>query len=207
MRTARQDAWTLEDDTLLADIILRHVRTGSTQLNAFREAGQLLGRTDSACGFRWNAVVRKQFAAEIEVAKAERRSHKMAQGQEVKPREAFEIEQDDEAGTTELSWNGVLQFLRSRKGETQSVTARVRQLERELQDKEEEIQQVLAENEQLRAELRTMVRNLSQVRQDYLALLQILDRARKEVYIGEPVTEEAPTLQMDDTNEAWQQAE
>jgi hypothetical protein len=72
------------------------------------------------------------------------------------------------------------------------------------------VEQVVSENEQLRAELRLMVRNLTQVRQDYLSLLQILERARKEIYLGEPVTEEAPTRQVDDENEEndeWQQPE
>ena len=35
----RQDAWTDEDDLLLAETVLRHVREGSTQLNAFEEVG------------------------------------------------------------------------------------------------------------------------------------------------------------------------
>ena len=41
----RQDAWTDEDDLLLAETVLRHVREGSTQLNAFEEVGDRLNRT------------------------------------------------------------------------------------------------------------------------------------------------------------------
>ena len=37
----RQDAWTDEDDLLLAETVLRHVREGSTQLNAFEEVGSV----------------------------------------------------------------------------------------------------------------------------------------------------------------------
>ena len=48
----RQDAWTDEDDLLLAETVLRHVREGSTQLNAFEEVGDQLNRTSAACGFR-----------------------------------------------------------------------------------------------------------------------------------------------------------
>ena len=33
----RQDAWTHENDVLLAETVLRHVREGSTQLNAFEK--------------------------------------------------------------------------------------------------------------------------------------------------------------------------
>lgn len=204
MKTARQDAWTPEDDLVLADIILRHVRTGSTQLNAFHEAGQTLGRTDSACGFRWNAVVRKLFAAEIEVAKVARRSHRKAQGQEVTPTYAVvarqEVSDHGEVSSSPsaVTWNDVIQFLRSRKGEEQNKAARVRHLEFSLQSKDVETQQLVQENEQLRGEMRTLLQNLTQVRQDYLSLLNILERARKEVYLGEPVTEEASTLQMDE---------
>ena len=44
----RQDAWTDEDDLLLAETVLRHVREGSTQLNAFEEVGDQLNRTSAA---------------------------------------------------------------------------------------------------------------------------------------------------------------
>ena len=38
----RQDAWMTENDETLAEMVLRHVREGSTQLNAFEEAGDEL---------------------------------------------------------------------------------------------------------------------------------------------------------------------
>lgn len=46
----RQDAWSEENDLLLAETVLRHVREGSTQLNAFEEVGDRLNRTSAACG-------------------------------------------------------------------------------------------------------------------------------------------------------------
>lgn len=76
MKTIRQDAWTPEDDAELAEIILRHIREGSTQLAAFEEGAQALKRTSAACGYRWNACVRKQFLAAIDFAKLERREHR-----------------------------------------------------------------------------------------------------------------------------------
>lgn len=39
MAKVRQDAWSHEDDLLLAETVLRHIRQGSTQLNAFEEVG------------------------------------------------------------------------------------------------------------------------------------------------------------------------
>ncbi len=66
----RQDAWTEEEDLLLAETVLRHVREGSTQLNAFEEVGDKLNRTSAACGFRWNAVVRQQYEESLQMAKS-----------------------------------------------------------------------------------------------------------------------------------------
>jgi prespore-specific regulator len=69
----RQDAWSEENDLLLAETVLRHVREGSTQLNAFEEVGDLLNRTSAACGFRWNAVVRTQYEKALALAKKQRK--------------------------------------------------------------------------------------------------------------------------------------
>lgn len=40
MTAVRQDAWSAEDDLILAEITLRHIREGSTQLAAFEEVGE-----------------------------------------------------------------------------------------------------------------------------------------------------------------------
>lgn len=69
MSKQRQDAWSEENDLLLAETVLRHVREGSTQLNAFEEVGDKLNRTSAACGFRWNAVVRHQYEKALALAK------------------------------------------------------------------------------------------------------------------------------------------
>lgn len=71
----RQDAWTEENDLLLAETVLRHIREGSTQLNAFEEVGDELNRTSAACGFRWNAVVRNKYLDAIEIAKKQRKDY------------------------------------------------------------------------------------------------------------------------------------
>lgn len=76
MSPTRQDAWSQEEDILLADVVLRCIRDGSTQLQAFEEVGKQLSRTSAACGFRWNSYVRKQYKAEIEVAKVQRKQLK-----------------------------------------------------------------------------------------------------------------------------------
>lgn len=78
----RQDAWTDEDDLLLAETVLRHVREGSTQLNAFEEVGDKLNRTSAACGFRWNAVVRHRYEKALQLAKKQRKQRNRILGKD-----------------------------------------------------------------------------------------------------------------------------
>jgi prespore-specific regulator len=78
----RQDAWTEEDDLLLAETVLRHVREGSTQLNAFEEVGDKLNRTSAACGFRWNAVVRHRYEKALQLSKKQRKQKNRILGKE-----------------------------------------------------------------------------------------------------------------------------
>lgn len=73
MNATRQDSWTQDEDVLLAETVLRHIRDGKTQLEAFEEVAKRLSRTSAACGFRWNATVRKQYQKGIQLAKEERK--------------------------------------------------------------------------------------------------------------------------------------
>jgi prespore-specific regulator len=78
----RQDAWTDENDLLLAETVLRHVREGSTQLNAFEEVGDKLNRTSAACGFRWNAVVRHRYEKALQLSKKQRKQKQRILGKD-----------------------------------------------------------------------------------------------------------------------------
>ena len=75
----RQDAWTKEDDLLLAETVLRHIRSGSTQIKAFDEVGDALNRTSAACGFRWNAEVRPNYEDAVQLAKKQRKELKRSE--------------------------------------------------------------------------------------------------------------------------------
>ncbi|QKY68949.1 RsfA family transcriptional regulator [Lentibacillus sp. CBA3610] len=75
MNATRQDAWTKDEDILLAETVLRHIREGRTQLEAFKEVAEQLSRTSAACGFRWNASIRKQYEDAIESAKEDRKQN------------------------------------------------------------------------------------------------------------------------------------
>lgn len=74
MNVTRQDAWTEDEDILLAETVLRYIREGKTQLEAFKEVAKRLSRTAAACGFRWNATIRKEYQEAIQQAKDERKS-------------------------------------------------------------------------------------------------------------------------------------
>ncbi len=75
MNAARQDAWTEDEDILLAETVLRYIKDGKTQLEAFKDVAEQLSRTPAACGFRWNASIRKQYSKEVELAKEDRKKH------------------------------------------------------------------------------------------------------------------------------------
>ncbi|HEY4602405.1 MAG TPA: RsfA family transcriptional regulator [Cerasibacillus sp.] len=73
MYVTRQDAWTKEEDHILAETVLRFIKEGKTQLEAFKLVANQLSRTSAACGFRWNATLRKEYSDEIEAAKEARK--------------------------------------------------------------------------------------------------------------------------------------
>ncbi|WP_404452494.1 RsfA family transcriptional regulator [Virgibacillus necropolis] len=74
MNRTRQDAWSSDEDVILADTVLRYIREGKTQLEAFKDVANQLSRTSAACGFRWNATIRKNYQDVVNVAKEERKN-------------------------------------------------------------------------------------------------------------------------------------
>ena len=73
MKANRQDAWTKEEDQLLADTVIDYIKKGHTQLESFKYVADQLNRTPAACGFRWNATIRKRYTKAIEAAKQARK--------------------------------------------------------------------------------------------------------------------------------------
>jgi prespore-specific regulator len=198
MTATRQDAWTPDDDLLLAEVTLRHIREGSTQLCAFEEVGERLSRTAAACGFRWNSTVRKRYEDAIQIAKAHRQERKKAK-RKLKSvaslslvEEASLVEENNQTNgketvalrhqemQEELSFDVVIRFLRGQK----DVFKRMKQLEKEAEDSRRELEELRAENESLKEELSLMKSNYQVVNDDYKALIQIMDRARKMAFLG-----------------------
>ncbi|GAF14615.1 prespore specific transcriptional activator RsfA [Bacillus sp. JCM 19045] len=174
MTANRQDAWSHEDDLLLAETVLRHIREGSTQLAAFEEVAEALVRTSAACGFRWNSTIRKKYEAEVNLAKKKRTAIKREKSKAQVVREPLtqplEPIQENHAAAEQVSslemtnLDDVIEFLKGFK---------------EKQSKLDETVLLKEENESLREKLSQVENEKNIITQDYRALLEIMERARK----------------------------
>ncbi|SDW06289.1 prespore-specific regulator [Marininema mesophilum] len=183
MAVKRQDAWTPEDDMVLAEVTLRHVREGSTQLNAFEEVAEKLGRTPAACGFRWNSLVRKKYEAAIQIAKSQRQQRNQERTVQTRSRiisDGFQVQNDRSS-----SLDSIIRYLRQHKTEVLEMKKRQQDLEREIEDQEKEIQKLSRENEDMKGRLDLVQTDYRVVNDDYKALIQIMDRARKLAILDE----------------------
>jgi len=178
LRTMRQDAWTTEDDGLLAEIVLHHIGQGSTQLAGFNEASRRLGRTAAACGFRWNACVRKQQRSHIENAKEERKEKKHA-----KVQAQMEGGDYDHPTATLMTWAQVLRFLRQEKNTAQQWASRWRSAERQCTEWKHRFLELESEYQLIRDDYKKLRSEHNGVVEDYRALVQIVDRARKATFL------------------------
>lgn len=170
--TTRSDAWTPEDDRKLADIVLRHIRDGSTQLNAFVECANLLGRTPAACGYRWNGVVRRNYSEDIKQAKLEKKSQTSLKGHFARRRTWYPELEDS-------SIEGIIRALKLH----ERLYYEIQEKNRELQDRltllQQELEQLQYENRQLRERDFTPGNEVQQLAEDSKTLLAIMERARK----------------------------
>lgn len=178
LRTMRQDAWTTEDDSALAEVVIKHIRDGSTQLAGFNEASRRLGRTAAACGFRWNACVRKQFRKQIELAKEDRKERKSQ-----KIQAQMEGGDYDHPTATLMSWAQVLRFLRQEKNTAQQWASRWRSAERESHEWRTKYERVSRESTVMREELQRLRSDYESMVEDYRALVDIVERARKATFL------------------------
>ncbi|MDR9853018.1 RsfA family transcriptional regulator [Paenibacillus sp. VCA1] len=206
MTAVRQDAWSAEDDLILAEVTLRHIREGSTQLAAFEEVGEKIGRTPAACGFRWNSCVRKKYEEAISLAKSQRQKRSYYKKQPASnglqvaglglEAEAgyFKV---DGASEESLSIDAVIRFLRQWKGNLQENGRQLKMLEKELREKEDEIANLRRINEQLSKEVNEVQTDYRVVNDDYKALIQIMDRARRLAFLTEEEEELKTRFKMD----------
>ncbi|WP_221566155.1 RsfA family transcriptional regulator [Alkalihalobacillus sp. TS-13] len=247
MSNQRQDAWSEEDDLLLAETVLRHVREGSTQLQAFEEVGDKLDRTSAAVGFRWNAIVRKKYEQALKIARRQRKERKRAaasnQPKQPEKSTAYQTRFDDtmdfenyhplsepkhrtytaeeksetnqvqleeksetnqvqleekpvqrqQAATQAMDLDTVIHFLSQLKNDntgSQSVKERNERLE-------QECEMLKKQNKEYEAELKELKDNFASLKDDYQALLQIMDRARRMVLLQDQEEISASKFKMD----------
>lgn len=163
MSVVRQDAWSQEEDLVLAEVILSHIREGKTQLQAFEEVGKRLGRTSAACGFRWNATIRKSYSKAIKMAKEKKNAVKTRREASLAVKQNHESKQPQPLG----SMKDVILFLQ----EMDRSESASDQLQQEL-DRER------SEKEALLSRLRNAEEQLASVQKDYQSFLSLLDKAR-----------------------------
>ncbi|WP_252501887.1 RsfA family transcriptional regulator [Sporosarcina sp. Marseille-Q4943] len=197
MVKVRQDAWLEENDILLAETVLRHVREGSTQLSAFEEVGDKLNRTAAACGFRWNAVVRRDYEKELAEAKKERKQAMRVLGADFKRRSqqlynpAQGVDQDEKTAVplSALSLDTIIAYLirLHHTGAGDSESLRWKHTAKMANDKIESLEK---EIEKLQQENKTL-------RNDYEQFVQIMNRARRLVTLEDENERTAPVFKME----------
>lgn len=179
MPSVRQDAWTKDEDLFLAEVVLRHIREGSTQLRAFEEVGKALSRTAAACGFRWNSTVRKQYKAAIELAKKERKKLKKKQS-------TFQTSQEKQESLSppghkyspsqgNITLDAVISFLQDYQRKEQELFQYFKNkemLQQKLAEATDKISELERENEKLKNDYKSL-------HDDYLSVLAIMEKARK----------------------------
>lgn len=176
MATGRQDAWTMDEDRLLAEIVLEHIRAGSTQLKAFEEVGGKLARTAAACGFRWNSFVRKKYKNEIAQAKKERKAFPK---QERKERDRVVREETKEQPKI-FSTKDIIQYLMDME-EAQSNIQSETEIQERLKRENEGLREELAETKK---QLDKLKNEYHRLKNDYASLLGILEKAREVAAIS-----------------------
>lgn len=181
MPSIRQDAWTHAEDVELADVILRHIKEGSTQLAGFTEAGRRLSRTPAACGFRWNSAIRKSNEEALKKAKTIRKQNKnqmkkaLHQTQQEDPAfSATALDQVSHVPLSESDIDQMISFLKELKKQSNRADPRI---------VNEQLESLRIENKLLDDAYQKLQKDYSHVKSNYESLLDVLnvvDQARKD---------------------------
>ncbi|MCY7850749.1 sporulation-specific transcriptional regulator GerR [Bacillus haynesii] len=189
MTITRQDAWTQDEDILLAEVVLRHIREGGTQLSAFEEVGKALSRTAAACGFRWNSFVRKQYQSGIELAKKQRKELRKKIGIH-SANLPGSVKTVSGSNTENLTLDDVIQYLEKLKEAPvqKDFIDEKKRLAKEINELKQEVEKLRSENQSLK-------KRLELTEEDYKALIEIMERARKMVVLQEDERNKKAKLQ------------
>jgi prespore-specific regulator len=198
MSSTRQDAWNQDEDLFLAEVVLRHIREGGTQLQAFEEVGKQLSRTSAACGFRWNSYVRKQYKSGIELAKKQRKESKKQVSNIAHIQQDESLSEDNQPKDKQeeysvISFENILSYLTSLNEKAEASHSEKEEKQKyldKINDLEKKIYYLTAENEKLAFDLQT-------IEKDYRSLIEIMERARKMVVLQDEGRQPKVKFQMD----------
>lgn len=168
----RQDAWTNEEDELLAKTVLDYIRQGRTQLQAFETVGLKLNRTANACGYRWNTEGRKHYQDAIEQAKKERKE-KMNQARST-------------ASAPSITLQDCILFLQSLKSSRMESEQRLKEND-SLKQKNDELQN---ENERLQKKREKLAESNQTMEEEYAMMVKILQKASSLMKQDDDFTED-----------------
>jgi prespore-specific regulator len=177
MGSTRQDAWNHDEDLLLAEVVLRHIREGGTQLAAFEEVGKNLSRTPAACGFRWNSLIRKKYEAAIAMAKKQR---KQTNQQPAKAKKVAKVEENDQVkvmntGAQSMCMEDVINYLQN----LQETEDNAHSILEEYHQLKEDYSTLMEQNNELECQVNKLQEEYEKVHEDYKVLLNFMDQARK----------------------------
>lgn len=179
----RRDAWSHEDDLLLVETILRHIRDGSTQVAAFDEVGDELNRTSAACGYRWNAEVRTRYVDAVDIAKKQQKEKKRTSDQKQRQKSEFqtidskklihEIEHDAPVRSMShltLTLDDCITFLSTYR------TKDSPELKSETNELVMENDRLKRENEELTLKYHQLIENRKKIIDEYTLLMSVFDQ-------------------------------
>jgi len=175
MTASRKDSWSEEEDKLLAEIVLRLIKEGRTQLQAFEEVGNQLTRTAAACGFRWNSFVRKQYKADIESAKEYKKHVKIG----LITIEDYVIEQEELQNSelevrTESDFEEVIEYLKMIYKKSAKHENNINRDKNKVRELEETVYNLISANKKLEIQL-------SHLSTSYKALVELMEKASRMV--------------------------
>ncbi|MBA4492813.1 hypothetical protein ACFO25_09015 [Paenactinomyces guangxiensis] len=156
--------WTEQEDQLLRESVLQSISNGGTQLEAFEKVGRKLERTPGACGFRWNAVLRRQDPISYSEAK-KKRVYK-----QIQKKRGLQLE----------SFSQIIASIRQMEKVWNQLRDEVQELSKQLTERNKRYERLLEENKRLKDEKRSYEWYQQEVKGRYLDLLHLLKHLQEE---------------------------
>ncbi|PTM59981.1 hypothetical protein [Desmospora activa] len=154
-------SWSAEEDRILTEEVLASVRQGQSQLETFERVGRRIGRTAGACGFRWNAVLRKREMRAFQKAKHERVTK--------------QLQRNRSSGD---SLKGVIRSLRQMDQAYREDQQKLDQMERLRRERERKLRDLKEKHNLLKDEWESFRNFQDEIKDRYASLVKLLEQAR-----------------------------